>query len=420
MKSISWKTHKVKISDLKEHPKNPRQLSEKSAKELQKSFKKFGYVEIVAINLDNTILAGHQRVKTMIELGDGDSEIEVRIPSRMLTDKEAEEYLVRSNKNVGEWDFDILANQFEESDLFDWGFDSGDLVGLTEDEIEEIESEEGEVDVTPPENPFSQSGDIYEFGDHRLLCGDSSQLEAYEKLLGDEVVDLIVTDPPYNVDYSAKSNSINKTRGGKGKVHKDILNDKMSNDNFYQFLYDVFTNMYLKVKEGGPIYVFFADSEGINFRVSFVNAGFKLAQCLIWVKNCLVMGRSDYQFKHEPILYGWKEGSAHCWYSDRKQTTILEFNKPHRNVDHPTMKPLDIISYLIGNSSQTGEIVLDAFGGSGSTIMACEQTKRKGRSIELSPAYCDVIVKRWVKYRREHGKDDSVIRNGEKFDLDGI
>ena len=219
-----------------------------------------------------------------------------------------------------------------------------------------------------------------------MLCGDSTQTDTFEKLFNGQLADLVVTDPPYNVAYE-----------GKTKEALTIKNDSMSNDDFYQFLYDFYTALGSYTKEGGTWYVWHADSEGANFRLAMKNAGIMVKQCLIWVKQTMVMGRQDYQWKHEPCLYGWKEGAAHSWYSDRKQTTILEFDRPFRNAEHPTMKPIPLFAYQIGNSSKQGDIVADGFGGSGTTMVACHQMKRKAYIVEFDPKYCQVIIDRMKK-----------------------
>ncbi len=229
-------------------------------------------------------------------------------------------------------------------------------------------------------------GDLFEIGEHRLLCGDSTQTDTFEKLMQGEFADMVVTDPPYNVAYE-----------GKTKDALTIENDSMGNDEFYKFLYDFYSAITTAVKKGGAIYVWHASSEVVNFGKAMVDAGWLLKQQLIWVKNTMVMGRQDYQWKHEPCLYGWLAGGSHHWYSDRKQTTVIEWDKPQRNGEHPTMKPVGLFSYQIQNSSKKGDIVIDAFGGSGTTMVACEQLNRKARVIEFDPKYCQVIIDRMRK-----------------------
>ncbi|MEM0167474.1 MAG: DNA modification methylase [Thermoplasmatales archaeon] len=410
MKKLAWTTEKRKVGDLKDHPSNPRTLSKASHDELIKSFDEFDYVELVAVNTDNTILAGHQRVHIMMELGWQDIEIEVRVPNRDLTKREAKKYLLRSNKNVGDWDWDLLANDFELDELLEVGFTEEEMVGNFDEEDEETSDEDDDFnpdDIDVKKKALTKIGDVYDLNSHRIICGSSCDVLVKENLFGDKKCDLIITDPPYNVNYV-----------GKTKEALVIENDSMDDSSFYNFLLDAHKTMFDACKVGGSIYVFHADTEGINFRKSFKDSGFKLSQCLMWVKQTFVMGRQDYHWKHEPILYGWKEGSAHNWYSDRKQTTVLNFDKPSRNAEHPTMKPLDILCYLIKNSSKKNELVFDPFLGSGSTLIASEQCNRICYGVELSPIYCDVIVNRFKEYMIKNNKEFIILKNGEKFEED--
>jgi len=298
-----------------------------------------------------------------------------------LTDEQQREFIIKDNVGYGEWDWDMLKNEWIAEELEEWGLDVPEM----ENEII-LEAEEDEFDTTPPEIPITVLGDLYEIGEHRLICGDSTQTDTFEKLMQGEMADMVVTDPPYNVAYE-----------GKTKDALTIENDSMGNDDFYKFLYDFYSALTTAVKKGAAIYVWHASSEVINFGKAMVDAGWLLKQQLIWVKNSMVMGRQDYQWKHEPCLYGWLKGNSHNWYSDRKQTTVIEFNRPSRNGEHPTMKPIGLFAYQIENSSKIDDIVIDAFGGSGTTMVACEQLKRKSRLVEFDPKYCDVIVRRMIK-----------------------
>ena len=398
--NIAWKTEKRFLKELIPFDKNPRTLSKSQYQALKESLLKFDLVEIPAINSDNTIIAGHQRIRILSDSKGNNHEIEVRVPSRKLTDDEFREYLIRSNKNLGDWDWTLLNEDFEKQDLLDWGFEEIDF----EDDIEPY-NKDTQVDNSLPdvqENPVTLLEDVYQLGPHRLICGDATKQRHIEKLMGEDIADLIVTDPPYNVDYQ-----------GKTKSKLNLKNDSMGDDLFLQFLIDTFSNCHLFTKEGGSAYVFHSDFQGMNFRKAFVESGFDYKQCCIWVKNIMVMGRQNYHWQHEPILYGCKKGAKHFWNSDRKQTTIWNFDRPQQNKEHPTMKPLDLISYPILNSSKKNQIVLDVFGGSGSTLIASEKLGRICRTMELDPRYCDVIVKRYITYCKENNREFSVTRNGK-------
>ncbi|MCI8655482.1 MAG: DNA modification methylase [Clostridia bacterium] len=368
---------------------NPRKDLKPEDEEYQKikrSITEFGFVNPLIINKDMTVIGGHQRLKVLQELGYTSVECVI-----VDLDKQNEKALnIALNKISGDWDTEKLESLLQELQLED--FDVS-LTGFGSDEVDDIlsdlvETKEDDFDVDQAvneiEEPVTKVGDIWILGRHRLMCGDSTQKEDVMRLMNNLDADMILTDPPYNVDYEGKTQDALK-----------IVNDKMDNNEFYNFLHIAFKNLYDFTKEGGCIYVFHADTEGLNFRNAFINAGFKLAECLIWVKNTFVMGRQDYQWKHEPILYGWKEGAAHYFINDRTQSTILEFDKPTRNAEHPTMKPIDLLVRLIKNSSKENNIILDLFGGSGSTLIAAEQTNRISYLMELDPKYCDVIVKRW-------------------------
>lgn len=407
---LEWSNEQRKVSDLVPYEFNPRKLTPERKQLLINSIEKFNLAEVPAVNTDNIIIAGHQRVKVLMELGRGDELIDVRVPNRALTEKEFKEYNLVSNIPVGFWDVDILEAHFQDVDIEALGLVLADIEipgeALGDDESNEIEED---FDPTPPKDPISILGDVYEFRSlqkgliHRLFCGDSRKNESYKKL-GTEDFDACVTDPPYNVNVEG---------GTKEKLK--IQNDNMSATDFYSFLYLFYQETFLKLKQGAPIYVFHADTEGENFRKAFRDTGFKLSECLVWVKNSMVMGRNDYQWKHEPILYGWKPGAAHPWYSDRKQTTVLEFDKPLRSEDHPTMKPLDLVSYLIKNSSKQRDVVGDPFGGSGTTLICCERTWRNARVIELGENYADVHVKRYIKYMNENHLEFEIFKNGKRL-----
>jgi site-specific DNA-methyltransferase (adenine-specific) len=321
------------------------------------------------------VLGGNMRLKAMREAGWKDVPIQV---VDWDEDKQRQ-FIIKDNVSGGEWDWEMLANEWDTEELQEWGLDLPDF-----DNGKELEAEEDDYEMPDQVQTDIVLGDLFEIGPHRLLCGDSTQTDTWGKVMNGCLADMVMTDPPYNVDY----------QGGTGMK---IMNDKMDGDSFYQFLYDFYTALGSYTKAGGAWYVWHADSEGANFRLAMKNAGIMVKQCLIWVKNALVMGRQDYQWKHEPCLYGWKEGASHGWYSDRKQTTILEFDRPSRSAEHPTMKPIPLFAYQIGNSSKQGDIVADAFGGSGTTMVACHQMNRKAYLVEFDPKYCQVIVDRMLK-----------------------
>ena len=414
LEELIWHTETRKIKDLKEHEKNPRKITKDQMEKLKQSLKSFNYVETIVINLDNTILAGHMRIRALKALGRIKEEIEVRVPNRQLTSKEAEEYLIRSNKNSGEWDWERLANEWEIPDLFNWGF--------TEDELqikdpEKLEATDDGYEEEVPEEPKTKPGDIYDLGRHRLICGSATVYGDIEKVLDSDQIDLVITDPPYNVAYKG---------GTKDKL--TIKNDDLSNEEFENLLRDFYVNAFVFMKEGAGIYVFHADSEGEKFRRYFRESNLKLTQCLIWLKNSLVLGRQDYQWQHEPVLfggkeytdhdpvlYGWKEGEKHRWYNNRKQTTLLKFDRPQRNAEHPTMKPIPLIGYLINNSSKPEDLIFDFFMGSGSTLIAAEQLNRRCFGCELDPKYCDVIVDRYKKYKLQRNEICDIKLNGETY-----
>lgn len=397
-----------KLNPAKYNPRKKLKPGDPEYEKLKRSIIEFGYVEPIIWNKrTGNICGGHQRYSVLIELGRQDIDCVV-----VDLDEQTEKALnVALNKVSGEWDMSLLTDllkDLEESgfDVSLTGFDAVEIDNLFNSTLDSKEVQDDDFDADKAleeiETPISQPGDIWLLGGHRLLCGDSTSGDDMAKLMDGLECDLVLTDPPYNVDYT-----------GKTKDKLKIQNDKMGDDGFLEFLTNAFTLMYQHSKKGAVIYMFHADSEGYNFRTAFKLAGYTLRQCLVWVKNTMVMGRQDYQWKHEPILYGWKDGGSHSWYSDRKQTTVIEYNRPSQSRLHPTTKPVGLIGYLLGNSSKTGDIVLDPFGGSGSTLIACEQSGRICYTSEIAPNYSDVIVKRFIE---NTGTDSSVflLRGGEK------
>ena len=378
----------LSLKELKPAAYNPRKKLKKGDKEYEKikqSLLKFGYVDPIIVNKDMTVIGGHQRLTVLKDLDYETAKcVIVNLP------KEDEKALnIALNKITGQWDEALLADLL--LDLQDSDFNL-DLTGFEPPEIDDIlsnvhdkELSEDEFDVEEElkKPTVSRHGDIWQLGKHRVICGDSTKAETYKQLLDDRKANLVVTDPPYNVD-------VEETAG-------KILNDNMSDGDFYQFLLSMFTQVENHMEDDASIYVFHADTEGLNFRKAFKDAGFYLSGCCIWKKNSLVLGRSPYQWQHEPCLYGWKKKGKHQWFSDRKQTTIWEYDRPKSSKDHPTMKPIQLMAYPIQNSSMRGTIVLDPFLGSGSTLIAADQTGRVCYGIELDEKFVDVIVKRYIE-----------------------
>lgn len=389
------------ITELKEYENNPRN-NDAAVDAVAKSIEEFGFKVPIVVTSKNVIIAGHTRLKASIKLG----LLEVPcIIADDLTDEQVKAFRLADNKTaeLASWDFSKLEEELSliEMDMLQFGFED-----LESDIPDNATDDDFDPDSEIPEVPVSRKGDLYVLGKHRVLCGDSTLKEDVDNLVNEKLVDMIFTDPPYNVDYE----------GTAGKIQ----NDKMEDSTFYLFLLDAFTNMFENTKKGGAIYVCHADTEGLNFRNAYKNAGYKLAECLIWVKNALVLGRQDYHWRHEPILYGWKEGAAHYFIDDRTQDTIWEYNKPRRNEEHPTMKPLELVGKAIANSSRVGETVLDLFGGSGSTLIAADQLGRSAYLMELDEKFVDVIIKRFIRYKESNIDDFYRIREGVKTPLSEI
>src|SRR3990167_924333 len=391
---MKWTTEKRRVNDLLPYANNPRQMTEKQDKDLKESLRKFDLVEIPAINRDGIILAGHQRLRILRALGRGEEEIEVRIPNRQLTKKEVQEYNIRSNKNTGEWDFDKLANNFDVGELLEWGFSEKDLkiYNIIEDEAPGLSNEPA----------VSKSGEVYQLGRHRLMVGDSTKIEDVEKLMGGQKADLCYTDPPYGVSYEKKTREIANQR-------KDILpikNDELGKDALKEIVFPAFQNIATVLKEGGCYYVSSPQGGELGLMMMMMmNAGIEAKHMIVWAKDAPVfsMGRLDYDYQHEPILYGWR-GSHQHFGNGKYKSSLWNIPRPKDSKLHPTMKPTELIVNIINNSSKQDDIVLDLFGGSGSTLIACEQTNRICFMAEISPAYCDVIRKRYAKFI---GKGDS-------------
>ena len=393
------------VADLIPYASNSRTHSDAQVAQIAASIREFSFTNPILINSENTIIAGHGRLLAARKLG---MEEVPCIVLDHLTKPQQRALVIADNQlalNAG-WDLDMLKAEIEDLNLDDFdisllGFDDKFLDGLLEPEPTEGLTDEDAVPEVP-ETPKTVLGDVWMLGNHRLMCGDSTSIDALQTLTHGTLVDMWLTDPPYNVAYE-----------GKTKDALTIQNDSMGNDDFRQFLRDAYSAADAVMKPGAVFYIWHADSEGYNFRGAAYDAGWQVRQCLIWKKSVMVMGRQDYHWRHEPCLYGWKNGAAHLWASDRKQTTILEFDKPSRNGEHPTMKPVELFEYQMLNNTKGADIVLDSFGGSGTTIIAAEKHGRHARLMELDPKYCDVIIKRWQDFT---GKQAVHAETGEPFD----
>lgn len=398
----------VDIHKLIPYVNNARTHNVQQINKLRSSLREFGFINPVIIDRDFNVIAGHGRIMAAKE--EDINEVPCVFVD-YLTEAQKKAYILADNRMAMDagWDEELLkveieALQAEDFDLSLTGFDESELSGFF-DTADDAKDDDFDVDAELEKPPVTKSGDLWLLGNHRLLCGDSTKAETYEMLMNGKKANLVVTDPPYNVNY----------QGTAGK----IKNDNLENDKFYQFLFDAFTCMEKAMADDASIYVFHADTEGLNFRKAFADAGFYLSGTCIWKKQSLVLGRSPYQWQHEPCLFGWKKNGKHQWYSDRKQTTIWEFDKPKKNGDHPTMKPVPLIAYPIKNSSMSNCIVLDPFGGSGSTLIACEQTNRICHTIELDEKYCDVIIKRYIE-QVGTSENVSVVRDGKTIRFDDL
>ncbi|HIR13973.1 MAG TPA: DNA modification methylase [Candidatus Choladousia intestinavium] len=401
---MEWKT--LSVDALRPAAYNPRKKLKAGDKEYEKiknSILEFGYVEPIIVNYDMTVIGGHQRLTVLKDLG----YTEVQCVVVHIEDEHKVKALnIALNKITGAWNEELLADLLVDLQSVDF---NTDLTGFEAPEIEQlfskvhnkdIKEDDFDVEAELKNPPISRKGDIWLLGRHRVICGDSTLPETYTKLMEGRRANLVLTDPPYNVN-------VEETAG-------KIQNDNMPDEDFYKFLFAAFVNMEQNMENDASIYVFHADSKGLIFRQAFHDAGFYLSGCCIWKKNALVLGRSPYQWQHEPCLFGWKVGGKHQWYSDRKQTTIWEYDRPKSSKEHPTMKPVALMAYPIQNSCMSNCIVLDPFLGSGSTLIACEETGRICYGVELDEKFCDVIVKRYVM-KVGSGDQVYVLRDGEKI-----
>lgn len=403
MNDMQWET--FSLDSLRPAAYNPRKKLKSGDKEYEKiknSIMEFGYVEPIIVNYDMTVIGGHQRLTVLRDLGYTEAQCVVL---HIEDENKVKALNIALNKITGAWNEQLLADLLVDLQNVDFNID---LTGFEAPEVEqlfskvhdkEVKEDDFDVDEALKKPTVSKSGDLWLLGKHRLVCGDSTLPEAFTALMDGIKANIVVTDPPYNVN-------VEETAG-------KIKNDNMADADFYKFLFAAFVNMEQNMESDASIYVFHADTQGLTFRRAFADAGFYLSGCCIWKKNALVLGRSPYQWQHEPCLFGWKKGGKHVWYSDRKQTTIWEYDRPKSSKEHPTMKPVALLAYPIQNSSMRGCVVLDPFLGSGSTLMACEQTGRVCYGIELDEKFADVIVNRYIE---AVGGSDGVflVRDGVK------
>lgn len=396
----------VQTAKLVPYVNNARTHSPEQIMKLRSSLREFGFINPVIIDRDYNVIAGHGRIMAAKE--EGIDEVPCVFVD-YLTEAQKKAYIIADNRMAMDagWDEELLrieieALQAEDFNIALTGFEEQELADLfASDDKSDVEDDNFDLNEALEKATFVQRGDVWQVGRHRLMCGDATSAEDVETLMDGKKANLILTDPPYGVSFTSSDGL-------------SIQNDSIKGEEFYNFLLKAFQNMAAHLEKGGAAYVFHADTEGLNFRRAFIDAGFHLAGCCIWVKNSLVLGRSDYQWQHEPVLYGFLKNGKHSWFADRSQTTIWNFNKPKRNKNHPTSKPLDLLAYPIGNSTQANSIVVDTFGGSGSTLMACEQTNRICHMMELDEKYASVILRRYVEDTND-AENVFVIRDGEKI-----
>lgn len=404
MSKTTTKMELVSVSKLIPYINNARTHSVEQINKLRSSIREFGFINPVIIDKNFNVIAGHGRILAAKE------ESITEVPCVFvdyLTDAQKKAYILADNRMAMDagWDEELLrveieSLQGEDFDIGLTGFDEKELADLFKDTQTDVKDDDYDLTTALEKASFVKKGDVWTVGRHRLVCGDATSADDVDTLCDGKRVNLILTDPPYGVSFKSSSGLT-------------IQNDSMKNDEFYEFLLSAMKNMVSHLEPGGSAYVFHADTEGLNFRKAFIESGLHLAGCCIWVKNSLVLGRSDYQWQHEPVLYGFLQNGKHSWYSDRKQTTIWNFDKPKRNENHPTSKPLDLLSYPLQNSTQENAIVLDTFGGSGSTLMACEKSNRICLTMELDEKYASVILRRYVE-DTQNAENVYVIRDGIK------
>lgn len=382
-----------KIEEIKEYENNPRN-NDNAVEYVARSIKDFGFKIPIIVDKNNVIVAGHTRYKAAKELNL--TEVPC-IVADDLTDEQIKAFRLVDNKSaeLAEWNLELLNIELENIHDIDMNLYNFELSELLDNVLED------DYEIELPEEPKTKHGDIYKLGNHYLMCGDSTKESDVAKLMNNNKADLFLTDPPYNValgNHDTPETARQRHRRTDGLI---IMNDKMSDNDFLDFLTKCFSIAKDNMKDGASFYIWHADNESLTFRQALKNSGLELRQTLIWNKNAITLGRQDYQWKHEPCLYGWKDGASHSWFSDRSQPTVLDFKKPSKSENHPTMKPIELFAYQIKNSSKANDIILDTFGGSGTSIIACEQLNRICFTMELDPRYCDVIVDRWETFTNQ-------------------
>jgi len=400
---LAKRTEVVDIDKIIPYARNARTHSKEQIAQIRASFREFGVISALIVDEKYNLLAGHGRLEAA--RAEGLKELNCIVVEH-LTEAQKRAYIIADNRlalNAG-WDTEMLSVELSdlqgaEFDLSLLGFDDAELNKLLGG-MEDIKDDDFDVDKAAEKPSFVESGDLWLLGRHNLLCGDATKSDDVAHLMQGKKANLCVTDPPYNCDYS----------GGTGMK---IMNDKMQSEEFYNFLLKAFKNVYDNLTDGGAFYCFHSDAEKVNFFNATVAAGFHYSTTCIWVKDSLVLGRMDYQMRHEPVLYAFKDTAKHKWYNDRKQTTVWEFPRPKKSELHPTMKSLPLIAYPVSNSSQVNGIVIDFFGGSGSTLIVCEQTDRICHMMEIDPTYASVIVRRFIQ-QVGSDKDVYLVRNGNK------
>ena len=410
------------LDRIEEFQGNLKKLSKKNLEKLKKRIIEDGFnVPFFVWDHEGMYKAldGHQRIKALCSLREEGWDIPL-LPVAFIEasdEQDARKKLLAISSQYGEFDSAELSEWLDEI-----GGEVAETLRLVDSELkiekEEEEETSGDDEVATVTESVTEPGDIYDLGGGRLICGDSTDQKVLDNLLNGELVDLWLTDPPYNValgDGGSKDEARKRHRRTDGQI---IMNDSQTDEGFHDFLVRAFATAKASMKDGAAFYIWHADNESFNFRGACRDCGLDVRQCLIWNKQAMTLGRQDYQWKHEPCLYGWKEGASHSWYSDRSQTTVLDFNRPSVSKEHPTMKPVDLFSYQVKNSSKEGDLVLDSFGGSGTTLIACEKLNRRARLVELDPHYCDVIVGRYARWCKENGRESNITRNGEPIKVE--